>query len=73
MLSPKLVVSMTVILLGGLLAFEGFLALTAASTTIYILVFPIATVGPSFVQYVGGFVMLFAGIAFVYLGWKAAV
>ncbi len=61
-LSPKLVGGLLLVAVALLLVYGAILTLNAPSTTLYFFIFPIATVGPSFVQYASGVVMLLGGI-----------
>ncbi len=72
-MNPKLLAGLAFAVMGIVLVIEGYLAISAPSTTLYILIFPIATVGPSFMQYVGGFILIVAGVVMFYLAVRLGV
>ncbi len=71
--SPKLILVLLLGVFALLLAYGAFLTFTTPSTTLYFLIFPIGTIGPSFVQYLAAFVMLAVGIALMLVDLKLAV
>ena len=70
--NPKIVAVVILGVLAALLIYGAILTFTLPSTTLYFFIFPIATAGPSFVVYLGGIVMLAAGIVLAYLTYKVA-